>query len=84
MDLRVVRPQMMDRRAGIGAFIERRFRGQAIADEAVFSILLKQAGVIIDASPLTGTDPLLLIASDPASAHRFVVSRPNDLILGLP
>ena len=36
------------------------------------------------ASPLTGTDPLLLIESDPASAHRFVVSGPSHLMLGLP
>ena len=35
-------------------------------------------------SPLTGTDPLLLIESDPASAHRFVVSGPSHLMLGLP
>jgi hypothetical protein len=35
-------------------------------------------------SPLTRTDPLLLMESDPASAHRFVVSGPRHLILGLP
>ena len=36
------------------------------------------------ASPLTRTDPLLLMESDPASAHRFVVSGSRHLILGLP
>jgi transposase-like protein len=35
-------------------------------------------------SPLTRTDPLLLMESDPASAHRFVVSGSRHLILGLP
>jgi hypothetical protein len=32
----------------------------------------------IRTSPLTGTDPFLLMESDPASAHRFVVSGPRS------
>src|SRR5271166_5147496 len=40
--------------------------------------------LIAQASALKGTDPLLLIGIDPASAHVFVVSRPDQPTPGLP
>jgi hypothetical protein len=38
----------------------------------------------LGASTLTGTDPLLLTGIDPASAHVFVVIRPDQPIPDLP
>ena len=40
--------------------------------------------IVILPSTLTGTDPLLLTGIDPASAHRFMVSRRDQAISDLP